>query len=278
MTQRLDDILDTQTALWRGAAACRRSAAVLDTGFAALNRLLHLGGWPQGRSSEFYLPEIGGGFGEIRLLLPALAALSQHQEQAYILWIAPPCLPFAPALLQQHIDIERLVIVHSDTLNDSLWAAEQALLSGGCCAVFTWTGAALIGMRELRRLQLAAQRSNSWHILFRHHCCIPSPSPSPLRIRLQTDSTSRLQLNVLKQPGGWGGQQCTLSVGPHYEVWQRLPVELLPHYNDEPPPQIDSSSKHHRAPVRPSALSQPDPARRLRNSGSPSRPSTLHTH
>ena len=277
MTQRLDDILNSQAALWRGASSYRRPAAALDTGFSALNQLLHLGGWPQGGSSEFYLPDIGGGFGEIRLLLPALATLSQREQQGYLLWIAPPFIPFAPALLQQHIDITRLIVVRSDSLKDSVWAAEQALLSGVCTAVFTWTGAALINTRTLRRLQLAAQQSNGWHILFRHHRCMQWPSPSPLRIRLQTDSMSRVQLDVVKQPGGWGGQQCTLSVGPHYEVWQRLPVELLPHYNDEVPPPIKTGSRHY-SPARSGVLSRSESVQRLhRGQNTPPRPSTIPT-
>lgn len=256
MTQRLDDILNTQAALWRGASSYRRPTAVLDTGFPVLNQQLHLGGWPQGGSSEFYLPEVGSGFGEMRLLFPALGTLSQGEEQGYLLWIAPPFIPFAPALLQQHIDIQRLIVVRSDCLKDSLWAAEQALLSGACIAVFTWTDTAFIGVRELRRLQLAAQQSNSWHVVFRHHRCLRWSSPSPLRIRLQNDNLSRVQLDILKQPGGWGGQQCTVSVDPHYEKWQRLPVELLPHYTDESLPVMKNGSQQSTSSVASGVLAQ----------------------
>lgn len=250
MTQQIDDILKVQPGIWRGSAAGQRQRFVaLDTGYPALNALLHGGGWPQYASNEFYLPASGSGFGEMRLLLPALARLAgdkpdggQKPDSAgAIFWIAPPFIPFAPALLQEHIDVQRLVIVRSQCLQDSLWAAEQALLSGCCAAVFTWTGNAVIAARELRRLQLAAQQNASWHVLFRDHQCLAQPSPSSLRVRLQPDSMSRLVLEIIKQPGGWAGQQCTLSIGPHFEQWQRLPVELLPHYNDTSLPQIASN-------------------------------------
>lgn len=251
MTQQIDDILKAQAGIWRGSAVAqgRQRLQVLDTGYPALNALLHGGGWPQYASNEFYLPPSGGGFGEMRLLLPALARLAGDKPgggqrsgaAGTVFWIAPPFIPFAPALLQEHIDIQRLMIVRSECLQDSLWAAEQALLSGCCAAVFTWTGNAVIAARELRRLQLAAQQNASWHVLFRDHQCLALPSPSSLRVRLQPDSMSRLTLDIIKQPGGWAGQQCTLSVGPHFEQWQRLPVELLPYYNDTPLPQITLS-------------------------------------
>ena len=277
MTQRLDDILNSQAGIWRGSSNHRRKTAVLDTGFPALNKLLHAGGWPQSTHCEFYLPETGSGFGEIRLLLPALAKLCQHEQQKNLLWIAPPFIPFAPALLQQHIDIERLIIVRSKNSHDSLWAAEQALLSGVCKAVFTWTGGAYIGTRELRRLQLAAQQSHCWHILFRQHRCMHHPSPAPLRVHLQPDTMSQVQLDILKQPGGWGGQQCILSVGPHFEVWQRLPVELLPHYNDTPLPQINNRSQHTAA-VKPTPLSRIKSTRHLHHRKTNNNAPTTQAH
>lgn len=239
MDDTLKQLLATHPRLWRASDRKRRFSGHsgwrtgLDTGYPALNDVLHGGGWPRGVSNELYLP--GQGIGELRLLMPALRQLA---GEGYLCWVAPPCLPFAPALAQQGIDLQRLLIVPAESLSDRLWAMEQALLSECCAAVFGWFGRHVPGLRELRRLQLAAERSACWSVLFRHQRCRPLPSPSALRLQLRPEPRGRLAIEVLKQPGGWAGQQLTLSVSPHYEQWQRLPVELLPSYTANPLPVI----------------------------------------
>lgn len=241
MDDSLKQILATHPRLWRASDRRRRAGgyrggryASLETGYPALNAVLHSGGWPRGVSNELYLP--GQGIGELRLLLPALRRLA---GEGYICWVAPPCIPFAPALAQQGIDLQQLLIVPADSLVDRLWAMEQALLSTCCVAVFGWFGQHILGLRELRRLQLAAEQSACWSVLFRQQRCRALPSPSALRMQLRPEPRGRLAIEVLKQPGGWAGQQLTLSVAPHYEQWQRLPVALLPAYTANPLPVID---------------------------------------
>ncbi len=108
--------------------------------------------------------------------------------------------------------------------------------------MFAWFDGAPLGLRELRRLQLAAEQSGAWSVLFRHNRCRHLPSPSALRLRLSPEARGRLALEVLKQPGGWAGQTLTLSVAPHYEQWQRLPVDLLPSYTANPLPEITAGA------------------------------------
>lgn len=245
MDDKLKQILATHPRLWRASDRCRRFGgrngwpASLETGYPRLNQALHAGGWPRGVSNELYLP--GQGIGELRLLMPALRQLT---GEGYLCWVAPPCLPFAPALVQQGLDLQHLLVIPAQSLADRLWAMEQALLAGCCTAVLGWFGREILGLRELRRLQLAAERSGCWSVLFRHNHCRSLPSPSALRLQLRPDPDGRLAIEILKQPGGWAGQQLTLSVSPHYEQWQRLPVELLPSYTANPPPVIPRASEH----------------------------------
>ena len=230
--------------VWRGCAARDSTARqgksnnkALDTGHPLLNQQLHTGGWPLETTTELGLSQPG--VGELRLLVPALRALMQRQtSQQNIIWVAPPFLPFAPALLKEQIDVSKLVVVQCNSMQDTLWTAEQALLSECCAAVLSWTGNYNLSTRELRRLQLAAERSNSWNVLFRHSDCLKQSSAAGLRIHLKSNAYSKLELNILKQPHGWGGQKCTLSLHPHYENWQRLPVGLLPHHNRHQTPVI----------------------------------------
>lgn len=261
MDARLEQLLQNNTAIWCGRQHGRvrkTSVAKLATGYAELDDLLHRGGWAQGATNELALP--CDGVGELRLLLPALSALLPLSSQAdvrqanarqaninvntphgYVVWIAPPFLPYAPALLHEQLATHRLLLVQASNLQDVLWAAEQAMLSDACSAVFTWTGDADLSMSQLRRLQLAAEQTDTWHVLFRRQQCLQQASPSPLRLLLQPHAQGKLQLDIVKQPGGWAGQSCLLSLSPHYEQWQRLPAHLLPVGNHSDLPIIVES-------------------------------------
>jgi len=56
-------------------------------------------------------------------------------EAPWLVWIAPPHEPYAPALAQQGIELTRLLVVRPAGATEALWAAEQALGSGVCAAV-----------------------------------------------------------------------------------------------------------------------------------------------
>ncbi|NND81971.1 MAG: translesion DNA synthesis-associated protein ImuA [Gammaproteobacteria bacterium] len=210
---------------------------VLDTGHRLLNDQLQQGGWPLNTITELGLSQAG--IGELRLLTPALSELMrrQHSQQS-VLCIAPPLLPYAPALLREGLDIDQFIVVQTHSIQDTLWATEQALLAGCCAAVLSWTGQYNLSPRELRRLQLAAEQSHTWQVLFRHSDCLKQTSVSGLRLHLKSDSYNKLDISILKQPQGWGGQHCSLSLQPHYENWQRLPASLLPQQNQAQAPLI----------------------------------------
>ncbi|MBT8115447.1 MAG: translesion DNA synthesis-associated protein ImuA [Arenicella sp.] len=224
--------------VWRaGAQQQQTEAKVLDTGHPQLNEQLHQGGWPLATTTELGLSQAG--IGELRLLTPVLRELMQHNHSRQnILCIAPPLLPFAPALVKEGIDIDKLIVVQTNTIQDTLWATEQALLAECCAAVLSWTGSYNLSSRELRRLQLAAAQSNTWNVLLRHSDCLKQASASGLRLHLKSNAYSKLDIHILKQPQGWGGQRCSLSLHPHYENWQRLPSGLLPHQNQAQAPAI----------------------------------------
>ena len=249
------DDLKEHGKLWRGSQkpAGLVTTHTLDSGYKELNQQLHANGWPLDTITEFGLSQTG--IGELRLLMPALRKLQQRSakrspHQQNLIWIAPPYLPYAPELIKEQIDVDTLTIVKTNSIADTLWAAEQALLAECCAAVLCWTGNYNLSTRELRRLQLAAEKTNTWHILLRHSDCLKQSSTSGLRIHLQANAHGKLDLHILKQPHGWGGQYCTLSLHPHYENWQRLPVHLLPHHNQlKPhglPDQVSALSRDHQ--------------------------------
>src|SRR5258706_3752196 len=77
--------------VWRGGAAFSRAAAV-PSGFSVLDGELPGGGWPTGGLTEIL--GLQQGIGELRLLLPALAALTTPGKP--VIWLRPPHLPYSP--------------------------------------------------------------------------------------------------------------------------------------------------------------------------------------
>ena len=217
--------------IWRGNTAQlqAKQGSYLDTGFKELNKALHGHGWPLTSMAEIGLKH--NGIGELRLLLPALRALQQKSLQKNIILINPPCLPFAPAWEKEGIQIDYLTIVKTNNIQDTLWSTEQSINADCCASVLVWTGRYHLKNQELRRLQLATEKNQTWNIVLRHSQCLEQSSIAGLRIQIKPSYHCQLTVNILKQPNGWGGQHCELSLHPHYENWRRLPVELLPHPN-----------------------------------------------
>lgn len=188
--------------LWRGGSA-GPGAAGLATGYAELDRRLPGGGWPRHALTEVLTARYG--IGELRLLMPALARLSTDDgapgaaEPGWIAWIAPPFLPYPPALEQWGLDLSRVLIVRPAGNDEMLWSAEQALASGTCAAVLLWPDR--LSDQAGRRLQLAAEKGQSWAIAFRPLGARAEPSAAALRIALET-AGSGTRLDILKSRGG----------------------------------------------------------------------------
>lgn len=179
--------------VWRGNQA--PPVPGIPTGFAALDRLLPGGGWPLGALTEIHLPNAG--IGELRLLLPALAALSRGER--WVVFISAPYIPFAPALARMGFMPARVLCVLPPSQTEGLWSVESCLRSGACAAVLAWSDG--VTAAELRRWQLAAEAGQSWGVWFqRRHV---SGSPASLRVELAPAAGNALMLNILKRRGGW---------------------------------------------------------------------------
>jgi hypothetical protein len=189
-------------AIWRGRSAAR--VPTLPTGFAALDAGLPGGGWPQSGLIEI-LPSCFGA-GELSLLLPALAAVTRRPEARWCAWMAPPLQPFAPALAECGVALERVLIVQpqrEDAGEKSvLWAFEQTLRSGTCDLVLGWLRSAL--PRQIRRLHLAAERGAALGVLFRPSEAARDSSPAALRIAVEPAARGA-RVTLLKSRGGARG-------------------------------------------------------------------------
>lgn len=200
--------------LWRGTSLQGTGGDTCATGYPRLDAVLPGGGWPVTGLTE--LMSGAPGVGELRLLMPALAALAARKP-GWIVWIAPPYLPNAPALQQWGLPPERVLLIHPRSAADAAWAAEQALASGTCTAVLLWSNTletgrafspatrrrqATLSMQQFsRRLQLAAATHRCWAILLRSAGARRQPSAAALRLFIEVEA-GRRDLHVAKVRGG----------------------------------------------------------------------------
>ncbi len=186
-------------AIWRGRSAAQ--VDVVSTGFAALDESLPGGGWPRAGLIEILVSHIG--VGESWVLLPALAALTQKASARWCAWVSPPFEPFAPALAAHGIALGRVFVARTEK---PLWAFEQALVSGACEAVLAWAPRA--PARDIRRLQLAAEKGRALGVLFRPHAAARESSSAVLRVVVEPKEQSSGQgarITLLKSRGGSRG-------------------------------------------------------------------------
>jgi hypothetical protein len=179
--------------VWRGASLAG-AVPTVPTGFAELDAELPGGGWPAGALTELLVASRG--IGEIELVMPALARLTSAGRR--VVWLAPPHLPYAPALAAAGIDLPHLAVVNAAGRRDALWAAEQALRAGSCHALLAWLPGA--SYPDLRRLAVAAEASRAWLALFRPPEAAGESSPACLRIALEPAGTA-LRARILKRRG-----------------------------------------------------------------------------
>ena len=185
-------------AIWRGNDFAQVATPSVPTGFAELDIHLPGAGWPAGAITEIHVERPG--IGELQLVMPAIARLTQAGR--WQVMIAPPYLPYAPALAAHGVKLSRLMLIRPKTLAEQLWACEQALQSENCGAVMLWLDQTHERLPEnaLRRLQLTAERRNVLLLLFRASRAA-SCTQAALRLHLSRQD-SRTAVRILKRRGG----------------------------------------------------------------------------
>ncbi|MEE9321457.1 MAG: translesion DNA synthesis-associated protein ImuA [Granulosicoccus sp.] len=203
MNPALDALLKSQPALWRGRDRYNEAESVA-TGFDELDEALPFRGWSVGGVTELLLEQQG--IGELSLLLPALCQLTSDGQWAAC--INPPHVPYAPALSNAGIRLDRLLIINSKTDANTLWATEQVLRTGLFAAVIAWVTRS--AAQKQRRLQLAAEVGKTWATVYRP--AIAKNEHSPVSTRIVVGISKRqLSLDIIKARGG---NQQTITINP----------------------------------------------------------------
>lgn len=228
--------------IWRGYR--RGSLEGERTGFAALDRALPGHGWPRNALIELITPRLG--IGELQLLLPVLRGRPQS-------WVAPPHIPYAPALHAAGMALDQLLLIYPQSTQEALWATEQILRAGTDAAVLGWQEQ--VPMQALRRLQLAAEAGECPLYLFRPRQALHSASPAALRLYLEADPQG-LQVRILKSRGGRPGVVLLPRVDSH-DTALVVPASRA---SFKPPPGIESPARGrrpYRAPLQSTSQLEP---------------------
>lgn len=196
----LESLLKTQPSLWRGHEQHQQKETIA-TGFANLDHALPGGGWSPGTLTELLATHEGTG--ELSLLLPTLKNITQQRQ--WVAMVNPPHIPYAPALANAGIQLDRMLIVDTDNQKDTLWSTEQLLRAGIFTVVICWLGKT--GTSPQRRLQLAAETGSALAIAYRPANTAKDSSAAALRISLSgqsgnSKSDNGMLLNILKSRGG----------------------------------------------------------------------------
>jgi hypothetical protein len=221
----LEEILQRHP-VWRGGALARPPVA-LPSGFAVLDAELPGGGWPCRGLTELLQDEAG--IGELELVLPALAALTALARRA--VWISPPYLPYAPALMAAGVDLTHLLVIRPASRGEALWAAEQALRSGGCHALAAWLRKPRYA--DLQRLAVAAEAGHAAAFLFRPLAAAHEASPACLRLALEP-AGRELGVRIVKRRGAPAAAALRLPLKRPFHALGRAAIRgaAAPHARD----------------------------------------------
>ncbi len=251
------DLFEGRTDIWRGGLTPPKNTQTTSTGFPLLDKKLACGGWPEGSVVEILCGD--DGTPPLWLIMPALARLSRRS--AWITWVAPPFLPYAPALQAMGIELSRIMLVHPrnaaggdkvkmsgkktdrEHLSDKCWALEQALKSGTASAVLGWLDND--NPRVLRRLQLAAEAGSTTGFIFRPGRYAQQQSNAAIRLCVDLHPRG-LSIKILKCRGGWSNTDEPIRI--LFDQLPTYPINIATNtdktFNKQGPVSKDDSASH----------------------------------
>lgn len=194
--------------VWRASELAISRVAAGSTGHTVLDAELPNGGWPRSSLIELMLQQHG--IGEVQLLKPFLAGLSEKQRVALV---QPPYLPHAMACRSWGVNAENILWLRPRSSADALWATEQILKNGSCGAVLLWQ--TNVRPEALRRLNLAAQTTDTWLWLMRPLSTAIEASPAPLRMSIRP-ANGGISIDIIKRKG------------PHCDKLIFVPLATMP--------------------------------------------------
>ncbi|AWB64965.1 hypothetical protein C2869_00255 [Saccharobesus litoralis] len=93
----------------------------------------------------------------------SIAKTQEHNR--WLCLIAPSDMPSKSELISAGINVERMLVVHTQTDKQAFQSACQALKLGKCAAVVTWLGC--LSEAQKQQMQVAANLGNSTSLLIK---------------------------------------------------------------------------------------------------------------
>jgi len=204
--------------LWSGAQTSE-SQDYYSTGYDLLDQKLE-GGFP-----KHGVVELQGetSIGELRLLLPHLKNTSQQRLSVFI---HPPGYLCAEQLHHFGLDTNKVLMISPNNEHQALWAAEQCLRSGACSNVLLWHPE--LEVHQARRLQVASERGNCLHFLFKTAPKSLFSLPVSLSMTLLPHPMG-IEVTITKRKGGWPQGSFVIDMSanwPNLTLQPKAPVVI----------------------------------------------------
>lgn len=197
--------------VWRGSSHRSVLQPTLSTGHAALDQVLQNEGWPKHSLIEVCQDRCHL---EWQLLGPVL----RGEGAQYIVLVNPPARPFAPALRQLGVDLDRLVVVEAPEKSDFLRSFIELSRASAVSLVVGWQPKQNLSYTELRKFQLACIDGSGMYCLFRPAAVLDQSSPASLRVRVAIQEAD-LKVTVVKQRGTLKGKVEPTATIPLPRAW-----------------------------------------------------------
>lgn len=163
------------------------------TGYELLDQKLE-GGFPKYGVVEL---QSETSIGELRLVLPHLKNTSQDRLSVFI---QAPGYLCAEQLHHLGLDTNKALMISPRNPHQALWAAEQCLRSGACSNVLLWHPE--LEVHQARRLQVASERGNCLHFVFKSVAKSLFSLPVSLSMTLLPHPLG-IEVTITKRKGGW---------------------------------------------------------------------------
>ena len=210
---KLIETLQHKNLAWHGAPI-NASFETESTGFKLMDERLG-GGFLKTGVIEV-LCDIG--IGEFRFLLSSMKG-SQSEDKLIVL-ISPPGEINASMMVEQGIELSKILILTPKSHKNRLWAAEQCLKNGVCHSVLMWNDEPL-EIHQIKRLQIASAEGGGRQFIFRQFKAEGISLPVDLSFKLSANPMG-LNVKINKRKRGWPSEEFSIDMS---EQWPSLVIK-----------------------------------------------------
>jgi protein ImuA len=217
---------------------------VVSTGSLALDRLLPCNGLKRGTLSEYLGAEAASGAGTLALM--AAREACREGRSMVILDRQKRFFPLSAAACG--IDLSRTLIFWPASAQEELWALDQALRCPGVGAV--WATCGLLGVRDFRRLQLAAECGGTLGLLVRPASIRGQPTWADVQWHIDAEPANghwRLRVTLVRCRGGTGGRSVILELDEQANAWREASEQHATHSLPLSPTLADPANLRRRS-------------------------------